>query len=178
MVQAGLGDAAVVRPRSVCDVPQCVRVLREVHRQNGYPTRWPGDPAAWLSPPDVVEAWVAVDHGTVCGHVALVAGLDDLEATELIGGSSHAWQAVSRLFVDPAAQGTGLGAALLRTVMHFARERDLNLLLDVVDRDRSPAIALYERLGWKLLGDRAAGWVQSDGVRPQLRLYAFPPYTH
>lgn len=62
--------------------------------------------------------------------------------------------------------------------MHFAREHDVNLILDVVDTDRSPAIALYERLGWKLLGDRPASWLRPDGARPQLRLYAFRPDTH
>jgi ribosomal protein S18 acetylase RimI-like enzyme len=58
--------------------------------------------------------------------------------------------------------------------MTFASERGSGLVLDVVADHRSVAIHLYERLGWKLVGRRPAGWVLADGRRPQLRLYVLP----
>jgi GNAT superfamily N-acetyltransferase len=172
MVQSSTDRAVEVRSRSFGDVAACVGVLAQVHQHDGYPTRWPANPAAWLSPPDLLEAWVAELDGVVCGHVALVAGVDDEQLIEFTGRGSNELAAVSRLFVSPTVQGSGLGAALLRTVMRFARERDMGLVLDVVDSERSPAIALYEYLGWQLAGRRPAGWITAEGVRPQLRLYA------
>lgn len=171
-MQSSAGGPTVVRSRSSDDLAACVRVLREVHRHDGYPTRWPADPAAWLSPPDLVDAWVAALDGTICGHVALLADLGGEHWMEF-GSPSRDRAAVSRLFVSPTAQGSGLGAALLHTVMQVARERHLDLVLDVVDSEQSAAIALYERLGWKLVGRRPAGWIAPDGVRPRLRLYAY-----
>ena len=81
---------------------------------------------------------------------------------------------VSRLFVRPAARGRRLGEALLRTAMTFASEQGLSLVLDVVHERRPAAIRLYERLGWKLVGQRPDAWVLPDGSRPQLRLYLLP----
>ena len=55
---------------------------------------------------------------------------------------------VSRLFVAPAGRGQGLGDG--------------------------PAVALYERLGWRLVERRPADWTAPDGRRPQLRVYRAP----
>ncbi len=40
----------MLRLRRPGDLPECVAALAEVHREDGYPTRWPAQPAAWLSP--------------------------------------------------------------------------------------------------------------------------------
>jgi ribosomal-protein-alanine N-acetyltransferase len=46
-------------------------------------------------------------------------------------------------------------------------------VLDVVD-DSLPAIALYERSGWKLAGTQTATWTTPAGVSPTLRCYVGP----
>jgi len=58
--------------------------------------------------------------------------------------------------------------------MAYAAVLDLALALDVVDEGRSAAMRLYERLGWKMIGLRAATWLTPSGNRHQLRLYVFP----
>ncbi|MBV9164851.1 MAG: GNAT family N-acetyltransferase [Solirubrobacterales bacterium] len=145
-----------------------------MHRQDGYPTRWPRDPAGWLSPTSLVAAWIAVDGGSLGGHIALVAGVDDSLLIAAAGRPASELAAVSRLFVDPTRRGRRLGQMLLNTVTEYAGEHELGLVLDVVDETRSAAIALYERLGWRLVGQRAAGWMTAAGVRPKLRLYVLP----
>ena len=88
------------------DLPGCVRSLRAAHAADGYPSRWPADPAAWLRPAGVLEAWVATRDGVVAGHVCVTREGDGC--------------AVSRLFVTPEGRGSGLGAALLAEVTTWA----------------------------------------------------------
>jgi ribosomal protein S18 acetylase RimI-like enzyme len=78
---------------------------------------------------------------------------------------------VSRLFVDPAARGLGAGAALAEHVVHEARARGLRAVLDVLDAEDSAAIALYERLGWRLLGRAPQQW---GSHQVTVRCYAAP----
>jgi len=153
-----------VRPRRPDDVAGCVAALAEVHRLYGYPTRWPADAAAWLTPDGLLAAWVATVDGEPAGHLALVA--EDSEPAELAS--------VSRLFVRPAARGQRLGEALLRTATAHAADHGLGLVLDVLAEGGSPAIALYERLGWRFVAERSAWWRTTAGVRPRLRRYLLP----
>ena len=53
------------------------------------------------------------------------------------------------LFVQPAARRTGLGAALVQAALDRARERGCRWIeLDTYE-DNAPAIALYERFGFR-----------------------------
>jgi GNAT superfamily N-acetyltransferase len=153
-----------------------VAALAEVHRQDGYPSRWPVRPEAWLSPSDLIEAWVAVADGAVAGHLALAADVEvmDINVITAAGWPSAEMASVSRLFVRPAFQGGGIGQRLLETATAFAVRHDIGLVLDVVDAPHSAAIALYERLGWRDVGRRRADWVTPGGLRPQLRIYVGP----
>jgi GNAT superfamily N-acetyltransferase len=149
------------RGRREEDLLGCVRALRETHLEDGYPARWPADPARWLTPPELAAAWVVERDGDVLGHVCVVRGTTVRPAE------------VSRLFVAPAARRQHLGTALLATAGTWAAARDLALTLDVVD-DGGPAIGLYERLGWVLTGRRTAEWTTPSGIRPGLRVYRAP----
>lgn len=156
----------MVRSRQPADLAECVTALAEVHRLDGYPTRWPADPAGWLSPDRLLAGWVAVEEAAVLGHVVLHGNAGPIKGRQLAS--------VSRLFVRPGARGRGLGEALLATATEYAAGRDLGLMLEVVEEDRSAAIALYERLGWRHAGHRTADWQTPAGVRPQLRRYLLP----
>jgi GNAT superfamily N-acetyltransferase len=162
-----------VRERREDDLPACVRVLQETHIEDGYPVRWPADPADWLSPPELQAAWVAERHGDVLGHVCVVrTATDPLEPSRPTLPSGR-WAAVSRLFVAQTARRQKTGGALLGTASTWATAHGLQLKLDVVD-DSRPAIELYERLGWLLIGRCTAGWTDQSGIRPMLRIYRAP----
>jgi len=61
------------------------------------------------------------------------------------------------IFVSDAARGTGIGSALLDAVFAEARARGLNgVRLDVIDTNPR-ARALYERKGFKPIGDEKLG---------------------
>jgi ribosomal protein S18 acetylase RimI-like enzyme len=163
-----------VRPRTDADMDRVVDALRAVYAFDGYPGRWPDDAAGWLRTRDPYAAWVAERGTDVVGHVVLrsAAGRRPAEVwSAATGQDQHSCAVVSRLFVVPAARGTGLGRELMATVVAEARRRGLHPVLDVVDTDVA-AIRLYERLGWI----RFASYRQSfvDG-RPEELLYCYAP---
>jgi GNAT superfamily N-acetyltransferase len=121
---------------------------------------WPADPVGWLTPAGLVQAWVAEVDGRVVAHVALVAPSPIGEPLE-----------ISRLFVASSARGHGVASALLAEANERAARR--RLVLDVVDA-AGPAIALYERLGWRLIDRSPAEWTTRDGQHPIVRRYAAP----
>jgi GNAT superfamily N-acetyltransferase len=138
------------------DLETCVGLLAAVRAADGYPARWPDDPASWLTPDEPLRARVAwrPDPDQVVGHVCPC----DAGA----GASAAAWSAgagvpverlgvVSRLFVDPRVRREGPGRRLLLAARDEARRRDRHPVLEVLERDRA-AGALYERLGWRLAG--------------------------
>ncbi|GGU74151.1 hypothetical protein GCM10010211_45000 [Streptomyces albospinus] len=132
-------SARMIRRRNDVDLDACVAVLAEVHTRSGYPHHWPAEPARWLTPDGLTAAWVAEVDGAVAGHVALCGG------------------EVSRLYVSPAAHGSGLGARLLATVEAEAAARGLRLVLEVKITNTA-AVALYERRGWARRGTERQEW--------------------
>ncbi|KGH45927.1 hypothetical protein IN07_14570 [Modestobacter caceresii] len=163
----------LVRRRVDHDLPGSVRALREVHDVDGYPARWPTDPAAWLTPSGTVACWVAEVAGVVVGHACLVGDVVDDVLSRLTGVPAGGLGAVSRLYVAPRGRGEGLGAGLLAAVTACAADRGLQVVLEVVEG--SGAVRLYERLGWRLVDRRSADWTVPSGARPSIRVYVPPP---
>ncbi|MEU3407152.1 GNAT family N-acetyltransferase [Streptomyces sp. NPDC006670] len=167
-----------VRPRTDRDLDACVRVLAGVHACDGYPVNWPAHPADWLAQPALVSAWVAELDGRVVGHVGL-ARSDAGDAAPGLwssreGAGSDTAAVISRLFVAPAARGHGIGALLMARAVCEARVRGLHPVLDVLASDTA-ATALYERLGWELLGTVEQRWSPEQSVT--VRCYCAPPGT-
>ncbi|MEJ5913150.1 tetratricopeptide repeat protein [Pseudokineococcus sp. 1T1Z-3] len=173
------GEPVIIRPRHRGDLPGCVAALRRVHETDGYPTWWPPDPAAWLTPPGWAAAWVAVDDDEqALGHVCVVRCLDDPVLTAATGAPAGRLVTISRLFSAPAVRGRGLsvGTQLLAAAQEWVDQQELQLILDVVD-DGAPAVQLYERLGWQLVDVRDADWTTPQGHRHRVRFYRAPQTT-
>src|SRR5580693_5756862 len=162
-----------IRPRAPEDMPECVAVLRRVHETDGYPSRWPRDPAGWLTPAGLEAAWVAVAGDSIAGHAALVRGVNASCVLHATGRDAGELGEVARLFIDPAARRAGHARELLEIVTGHAVARGLQPVLDVVD-DSLAAIALYEEAGWQLVGTEMATWVTPAGIRPKVRWYVGP----
>jgi GNAT superfamily N-acetyltransferase len=156
-----------IRDRTAADLPQCVAVLTEVHRLDGYPLNWPADPERWLSPSNALHAWVAeTERGSILGHVAVhrVCSATDPASTPAAEGS--------RLFVAPAARGYNVGTQLLTHARQWAIKHRLQLILEIVEDQRSgPAISLYEHTGWQHTHTTTATWTSPEGRPVRLRRY-------
>jgi GNAT superfamily N-acetyltransferase len=90
-------------------------VLADVHRFDRYPLNWPDDPHRWLSPPNVLRAWIAeTAPAAVIGHVAVH------QATSAADRAAMTTVEVSRLFIAPTARRHGVAIKLLGHVRQWA----------------------------------------------------------
>lgn len=175
-----------IRPRTEADLDACVRMLATVHEQNAYPLNWPTSPATWLTPQSLLAVWVAEevngedsdvgddggdgDGDGIIGHVVLSRSEEGDAAAALWSRGPTAM--INRLYVDPAARGRGVGAALMERAVAEAELRALHPVLDVASTDTAAA-ALYERLGWTLLASEVEQeW--GPGQRVKVHCYAAP----
>ncbi len=161
-----------IRPRVDGDLPALVEGLAEVARADGYPSIWPRDPAAWLRADDLIGGWVALQAGSVVGQVLLRRPADDVPAdlwSAATGRDRTECAVIKRLFVVPAARGTGLGRALMTVAGDTASGLGRHSVLDVTDRNQA-AVRLYERLGWTRLGSFEVAF--GGAAAPEL-LHAF-----
>jgi GNAT superfamily N-acetyltransferase len=144
----------LVRPRHDADLAACAASLVAVHAVDGYSVEGVADPVAWLRPPGLRMAWVAVLGGKVVGHIGLATpGVSDAAAG--IWSTQRPSDKVAvlcRLFVDPTARGHALGMSLLQAAIEEARAQDTRLVGDVMAKDEV-AIHLYEKLGWQRIAD-------------------------
>lgn len=162
-----------IRPRRAADVASCVEALAAVHASDRYPSVWPADPVGFLSPSDVLAAWVAVADDTIVGQVLLRDGRGErAEFADADVDLPHRLASVSRLFVAPVGRGRGAAARLLAAGVAWAERDDRTAILSVVDGEA--AVGFYERLGWRLLTSRPAGWRRGDGSTPTMRYYRQP----
>jgi ribosomal-protein-alanine N-acetyltransferase len=168
----------IIRARTDADLDACVAELAEVHRTDGYPTRWPSDPADWLTPSGMLAAWVAVnaDDDGILGHVVLER-LSSAKLSDMVraaaGVPDDRIGYVGRLFTAVSARGRGVGRLLFEPLLSTAKELGLRPALDVL-ADAGPAIALYERLGWQRIGTEQALWRNQAGVHPVVHHYLCP----
>lgn len=115
----------IISQRTDRDVGDCIVALEQVHRADGYPSSWPPDPIAWLTPKGLLRAWVARIGSALAGHIA-VGELDPLESSELgtVQRNRRAVE-VQRLFVTPYARRSGVAKALLKTAAAYAIKQGL-----------------------------------------------------
>ncbi|MFF1836429.1 GNAT family N-acetyltransferase [Streptomyces sp. NPDC058231] len=161
----------MIRPRTDSDMPACVDALATVHEAEHYPVQWPADPARWLTPDGLLGAWVATNGPLVLGHVVLRrAGRDGANA---VGLTPVRLAAVARLFVRVGARREGVASRLLEAATADAATSGLRLMLEV-EAGAAPAIALYERSGWRLMGSATAEWTAADGRAALVHAYMAP----
>lgn len=166
----------IVRLRQQDDMVACVRALADVHAADGYPTRWPADPLVWLTPENLLAAWVVEDAGMLLGHIALCGAEGDTGApvwSAASGLPAERIAEVARLFVAPGARGQRLGAMLLEAACAEAHRRDLRPALKVLEHDQA-AIALYERMGWRRVATVRMPWEVASDAEALLHYYIGP----
>jgi GNAT superfamily N-acetyltransferase len=129
------------------DWPQVWPIIREVVRSR---ETFPYDPemsaeearSTWLeSPPG--RTVVAVGDGRVLGTAKMSANRS--------GPGSHI--ATASFMVAPDARGRGVGTALCRDALEWARRNGYaGMQFNAVAESNHSAVGLYERLGFRILG--------------------------
>jgi GNAT superfamily N-acetyltransferase len=142
-----------LRLRALADAPMAFGST--LAREQAFPESVWRERAAAGAAGNERATFVAEDGGEWVGSAA---GMLDSEGT----GERPVW--VVGMWVDPAVRGRGVGGRLLGAIAGWARQRDADVLNLQVTETNAPAIALYERLGF-----RASGETQPLPHTPSLR---------
>ena len=168
-------DGVRIHRRKDNQVAASVRLLGIVSSENGYPHPRPASRRGWLTEEDLLDAWVAEQHGQIQGHVAIARVDGDREAAmrwrEATGRPASELAGVSRFFVRSSVRGRGIGTALLETAVTEARERGLTPVAQLVSTSRS-GVPLFDRAGWRMIAMYPCG-KRGEGL--ETYLYAAPP---
>lgn len=144
-----------IRARLDGDLDSACKLLRDVYKTDGYPVEGTSDAIGWLTPPELLKAWVAEDPSLgIIGHVLVSRPLATTKAVDTWvdrGACQDQTAVLGRLFVSSKARGRGVGAALTEEATNWAEGNGLRLVLDVMSKDVA-AIKLYLSLGWQWLG--------------------------
>ena len=163
---ADVSTEVTIRPRRPEDLAPLADVLAQQQSHTGYPQRWPlpFPVQEFLHRPAQLQAWVAELDGVVVGHVAVAAVQPGDMATAWSAGTGRPLDGlaeVSVLFVDHRTAGRGVGSALLGTAVDFIRGTGRTPVLDVVQETEN-AVRLYERGGWRVVGQTRPPWLPDD----------------
>ncbi|MEV7143245.1 GNAT family N-acetyltransferase [Streptomyces tauricus] len=170
----GQENEPVIRTRRESDVPGAANALVEVHATDGYPVEGVRDPESWLTPPNVIHAWIAEFHGRTVGHIAISQPNGEDAVTLWLkqgNGSEQKTAVLARLFVVRDVRRMAVGERLVRAASEYAERMGIRLVLDVMAKDVA-AIRLYERLGWRKLG--RTNHTFGDGQQAQALCYVSP----
>lgn len=146
--------AATIRERERGHLAAAAAALVAVHASDGYPVEGVDDPHAWLCPPGLLAAWVALVDDTVVGHALVTTpkpGDAAVEAWTAQGGELSRIVVGGRLFVAPAGRSHNLGTRLAQTLTDWAASEGYDLVGDVMEKDKA-ALRIYERIGWRRIG--------------------------
>jgi GNAT superfamily N-acetyltransferase len=156
----------VIRRRRPDDLPALVELLRVVHEVDGYPVWWPEGPERFVAPDYEEAAWVAEVDGEVVGHVGRHRATQDPGFSLAHAATDERLVSIGRLFTSPDHRGDGLAGALLASAVDGPERPFLNVVRG------SPAVGLYEHLGWQRLG--ATRITLPTGVDLQLEVFLGP----
>lgn len=128
-----------VRPAAVADVA-FMHSLRNRVRENRLSDPRRITESSYLPYIAAGSAWVAEAEAGLVGFAAV-----DGQSTQL-------WA----LFVDPATEGGGVGRALHRRLLRWAKEQGIGRL-SLTTGDNTRAAEFYRRAGWRQTGLTADG---------------------
>ena len=128
-----------IRVASAADVP-CMHRLRTRVRENRLSAPHLVSEASYLPHVKTGSTWVAETPGRVLGFAAV-------DAVE-----KRVWA----LFVDPDAEGHGIGRALHQRMLSWAQEQSIKKLTLSTDQG-TRAAQFYQRAGWTKVSTTLAG---------------------
>jgi phosphinothricin acetyltransferase len=146
-----------VRPATAADIPPITRIYR--------PAVEAGTASFELSPPDEAEMGRRFATLTGSGYPYLVAE----EGGQMLGYAyagayrtrpAYRFTVENSIYVDPVAQGKGVGRVLLDRLIQDCTERGFRLMVAVIgDSANFSSITLHRRCGFRFSGTlHSIGW--------------------
>lgn len=169
------GASVHIRERRGSDLPRLIEVLAEQQPSSRYPFRWPlpFPVENFIARDHELAAWVAEVDGQVVGHVCVQSAAGATSGSGWDGDELGAmWSAghgrpvdelaiVAALFTSLEVRGAGVGGVLLDTAVAWMHDHNLGPCLDVIPK-YSNALAVYERRGWRQIGEVRPPWLPDE----------------
>jgi ribosomal-protein-alanine N-acetyltransferase len=148
LFRLGRSSPPVIRPLRADKAEDCARL-----HAAGFAHPWSAEEVAALIASASTLAAAALDpaNGRLRGFVLARLAADEAE--------------ILTIAVDPAARGRGVGRALLAENLRQAANAGARAMFLEVDSDNAAALALYRRLGFVKVGERAGYYRRQDGAR-------------
>ncbi|SHI36360.1 L-amino acid N-acyltransferase YncA [Hymenobacter daecheongensis DSM 21074] len=162
----------LIRLATAADLPAIMALIRKVVplMQAGGNFQWEGDyPNEEVFRQDIARnhLWVAELAGQVAAVAALTYNDQDPEYVQADWDATEPALVTHRLAVDPAAQGHGLAAALLRHAETLAARHSLQVLRVDTNSENTATQLLFPKLGYRFAGEITLGF------RPGLRFFCY-----
>jgi len=145
-----------IRDARPSEAAALTRLAKSAKASWGYPDEWLD---AWEDDltfsPELVESgnvYVAESKGEICGVIGIERGPDGPE--------------ISHLWIEPSAQGKGVGRSLMDFALQFAQDNGWGALCVESDPFARP---FYEKMGAVWIGDRDAPVAGTPRSLPILR---------
>jgi ribosomal-protein-alanine N-acetyltransferase len=139
---------SVIRPLRPEKAEACARLHAE-----GFAHPWSTEEVAQLIAGSTTLAAAALDpaNGRLRGFILSRLAADEAE--------------ILTVAVETASRRKGVGRALIGEALRQASNAGAKTMFLEVGKDNAPALALYERLGFVKVGERAGYYRRADGTR-------------
>jgi [ribosomal protein S18]-alanine N-acetyltransferase len=139
---------SVIRPLRPEKAEACARLHAE-----GFAHPWSTEEVAQLIAGSTTLAAAALDpaNGRLRGFILSRLAADEAE--------------ILTVAVETASRRKGVGRALIGEALRQASNAGAKTMFLEVGKDNAPALALYERLGFVKVGERAGYYRRPDGTR-------------
>ncbi|RYU75469.1 GNAT family N-acetyltransferase [Hymenobacter persicinus] len=161
-----------IRPAAAADLPAILDLVRRVVplMQASGNMQWTHDyPNEEVFAQDIHHGhlWVAEREGRVAAVAALTHNDQDPEYAQADWDYAEPALVTHRLAVDPAQQGHGLAAALLKQAEILARQQGLRVLRVDTNSENAATQRLFPKLGYRFAGEITLAF------RPGLRFLCY-----
>lgn len=148
MSQANVETSVQIRPMRWWDIPAVATLEQAL-----FPTDAWSEEQFWSELALDTRVYLAAERaGQVIGYAGAFVLAPDSD--------------LQTIAVDPSVQGAGTGRKLLTELMSLVSERGAESMMLEVRADNSPAITMYERMGFERISTRARYY--ADGTDAQI----------
>lgn len=135
----------MIRPATALDAPAIAEIWNQIIRETTFTfTTTEKDPATLAAQISAgTPWWVACVNGTVQGHATY---------GQFRGGPGYARSMEHSIHLTPAAQGQGLGRALMQALETHARAHGVHVMVAGVSSDNPAGQAFHARMGYAPCG--------------------------
>jgi len=139
-----------IRNADAGDIPAVLAIYNQAVRETT---------AAWTNAEETLDQRLTWFKDRVRQQLPVLVAVSDQEEVQGFASfgpfrarEGYRLTAEHSVYIDPKAQGRGIGTLLLKELITIAERRGLHLLVGVVDGENTASIALHRKFGFDISG--------------------------